>query len=138
MVSTATGGGLDGYWSAANSRLSNFIVPLSPRLPGNPVDLAVEYLSTSGAIALFRLSSSGTVVAGSVEIIEDGAGGIPGGTVDGSSFGRIGRCGDLDGDGRDDLLAGSRYGDAGGTWSGAIYILYMNPGGAAVPVRQVV
>ena len=76
-----------------------------------------------------RLSSyNGEVV--SYQRIGRGAGGLTGPLEDGDVFGiSVARLGDLDGDGVGDLAVGAYKDDDGGSWCGAVYILFLNADG---------
>lgn len=135
VVSIASLGGLASLGLAIEPAIGWRIAALSPRLPGNPVDLVVSTRFSS--FLLFRLAFNGTVIQGSVELIEDGAGGIPNGTVQsGSGFGTASAVGDLDGDGIADLAVAAQTEDGTVAESGAVYLLFMNPGGSADPVES--
>jgi len=132
-----TGGAFEGASSSEVLKIAWATVALWPRSPGNPVDIAVRSAGDEGGVLLFRLASNGTVIPGSIESIGNGLGGMPSGSIAaGSGFGQAGKCGDLDGDGVEDLLVGAQTDGTGGTDSGAVYILYLTSGGSADPVRN--
>lgn len=136
-LTSGVGGAFDGILPTEELLLSYFIVAMSPRMDGNPVDLALSVHTDDGAILLLRLSTSGTVIPGSIEVVQDGAEGIPSGTIPTlTAFSFVGKCGDLDGDGIEDLLAGAPNDGAGGGQSGAVYIFYLNPANESDAVRD--
>ena len=135
VVSIASLGGLASLGLAIEPSIGWRIAALSPQLPGNPVDLAVS--SRYSSFLLFRLASNGTVIPGSAKVIGDGVGGIPNGTVQaGSGFGAVSAVGDLDGDGIVDLSVAAQNEDGTVTDSGAVYLLFMNPGRFAHPIKS--
>lgn len=136
-ISHATGEGLDALGTAA-LELGWIGAALAPRMAGNPVDLAIgDYLRDR--ILLCRLDSDGTVISGSIEVIQNGQEGLPHGTITGSTqFGyQTSNAGDIDGDGNEDILTGARLEDIPGTNMGAVYILYMNDGASANAIKTV-
>lgn len=80
VITTASLGGTVSLGWLSSARMGWDVAAIPPRLPGNPVDLCVPSLD-SDSLALFRLASNGTVIQGSVELIEDGVGGIPSNTI---------------------------------------------------------
>ena len=80
ILTSAAFGGLGALgWSNPPSFGWSFTV-LPPRQAGNPVDLVVSSLA-SDSVAIARLAANATVIQGSVELIEDGVGGIPNGAI---------------------------------------------------------
>ena len=81
-----------------------------------------------GAVWILFLDTNGTVQ--SHQKISDTEGGFTGILSGMCTFGSdIANLGDLDGDGNDDLAAGSRRDDDGGTRKGAVWILFLNSDG---------
>ena len=135
MISQAAGEGLDGLPGPLLPFLGDGLAAIPPRSNGNPVDVAIS--TGSSSVVLFRLASNGTVV-GTPELIADGTEGVTSGTFTPSSaFGNsMYALGDLDGDGQDDLSLGDESDDDAGTNSGAVYILFLNPGSEADAVKS--
>lgn len=138
LTSDAFGGLAALGWSNPPSFGWSFAV-LPPRQAGNPVDLVISSLA-SESVAIARLAANASVIPGSVELIEDGVGGIPNGAIQtGSSFGLVSALGDLDGDGQADLGISATFDSTSGvSESGAVYIVFLNMGGAAEPVKSFV
>ena len=90
------------------------------------------------ALVVVSLRANGTVVAGSVKVVGNNMGGMPASSIAGGShFGwSIATCGDIDRDGVADLTVGARTDGTGGPDTGAAYILYLNPGNDADPVKD--
>ena len=72
------------------------------------------------------------------DVIRDGTEGVASGALaGGSGFGSsLYALGDLDGDGQDDLSTGDQSDDDAGSNSGAVYILFLNPGSEADAVKS--
>ncbi len=80
-----------------------------------------------GAVHLVYMNSDGTAKA--TQKIASGIGGGPV-LANGDMFGRsVASLGDLNGDGRPELVVGATGDDGGGSNSGAIYVLSLNPDG---------
>ncbi|MEM7306847.1 MAG: hypothetical protein AAF682_09260 [Planctomycetota bacterium] len=122
------GGSLDGH------AFGRSLAPLGD-LDGDGVfDLAVgEPGSTSGAgvpgsVWILFLNANGTV-KNEVEITQ-GLAGLPSGLADYDEFGAgLSLVGDFDGDGVVDLVAGAPGDDDGGSATGAVWILLLQPDG---------
>ena len=85
-ISRAVAEGLDGV-AGFGVRLGWSVAAMPPRVIGNPVDIAISNFD-SDQFFLARLSSNGTVLAGSVQRVADGVGGMPSGSVEsGGDFG---------------------------------------------------
>ncbi|PCH99135.1 MAG: hypothetical protein COB85_00675, partial [Bacteroidetes bacterium] len=70
--------------------------------------------------------------------ISDISGNFTGTLVDSDIFGAdIANIGDLDGDGVDDLAVGAQYDGDGGTWHGAVWILFMNTDGTVKSQQKI-
>lgn len=85
-----------------------------------------------GAAYVFFLNADGTVQG--MQKLSDTRGGFDASVTNNDRIGEsLGYLGDLDGDGRNDLLLGTRFDDDGGLNRGAVYICYMNDGSPEVP-----
>ena len=81
-----------------------------------------------GAVHVLFLNPDGTVKA--EQTISSTQGGLTGPLADGDHFGvDVATIGDLDADGRSELLVGARYDDTGGTSAGAVWVLFLNADG---------
>jgi FG-GAP repeat len=81
-----------------------------------------------GAVWILFLDTDGRVRLD--QKISDTTGGFGGNLKDGDQFGSaVASIGDLDGDGVGDLAVGAPYTDAGGTDSGAVWILFLDRDG---------
>lgn len=81
-----------------------------------------------GAVYILFMTSTGTV--GSYQKISSTQGGFQGVLVDESYFGSsMANLGDMNGDGVQDLAVGATGDDDGGTYAGAVWILFMNSDG---------
>ena len=88
-----------------------------------------------GNVHILFMNASGTVKAS--QQIASGIGGGPA-LANGDYFGHsVAALGDLDGDGVTDLAAGASKDDTGGTSNGAVYVLFMNPGGTVKSSQKV-
>ena len=97
-------------------------------------DLAVGVISDDdgganrGAVWMLFLNANGTVKAH--QKISDTAGGFTGVLDDADQFGNsIASLGDLDGDGVIDLAVGTQSDGDGGTFRGAVWVLFLNADG---------
>jgi len=116
---------------------------IPPRTPGNVADVVLSrMLGGTETVILFRLASNGTVL-GVPKTLADGLEGIPAGTVGfGTKFGSsLQSLGDLDGDGVYDVSIGAMddvdaSDDEVEMTSGAVYILFLNPGNEADAVKS--
>jgi hypothetical protein len=89
----------------------------------------------SGAVYILFLNVSGTVK--SSQKIASGIGGAPG-LVTGDRFGSaVASLGDLDGDGVDDLAVGATGDDTGGSYRGAVHVLFMNANGTVKASQKI-
>jgi hypothetical protein len=89
-----------------------------------------------GAILILFLASDGTV-SGSQRISQT-SGGFTGQLDDGDHFGTsLSSCGDLDGDGLPDLLAGADLDDDGGTSRGAVWVMCLNADGTVKSTSKI-
>jgi Ca2+-binding RTX toxin-like protein len=80
-----------------------------------------------GAVHVLFLNSNGTVKS-STKIANETSGGPT--LADGDDFGRsVTSVGDLNGDGVSDLAVGARGDDTGGSFRGAVHILFLNSNG---------
>jgi len=76
---------------------------------------------------VLRLNVTGEVLH--TQEIADGVGGLPSGTLLGGDFFGVSMttdCGDVDGDGTNDLFVAASGATMGGTGIGALYVLYMH------------
>ena len=81
-----------------------------------------------GAVWVLFLNTDGTVK--SHQKISDTQGGFTGTLDNGDWFGfRVASLTDLDGDGVGDLAVGAIFDDDGGTWRGAVWVLFLNTNG---------
>jgi predicted outer membrane repeat protein len=89
----------------------------------------------SGAVYVLFMNSNGTVKAS--QKIASGVGGGP--TLStGDRFGTsVTSIGDLDGDGVSDLAVGAAGDDAGGSYRGALHVLFMNAGGTVKASQKI-
>lgn len=140
VLSQAAGAGFDTV-AVSISNIAESLGALPPRDPAlGPVDLVVG-VPNNNRILLAPLASNGSVV-GTVSVIAANSGGLPvtGGVPNTGFSGEFGlpvtNAGDMDGDGIDDLLVGSRTHFYISSLSGAAYILYMNDGSMADPVKD--
>jgi len=84
--------------------------------------------TNKGAVYVLFLNTDGTVK--SSQKISSTAGGLPVGLSIHDEFGRsLCSLGDLDGDGVTELLVGTPEDDEGGTNTGALHVLFLNPNG---------
>lgn len=81
-----------------------------------------------GSVYILFMTNAGTV--GSYQKISSTQGGFQGVLVDESYFGSsIANLGDMNGDGVQDLVVGATGDDDGGSYAGAIWVLFMNSDG---------
>jgi len=134
-ISRASGEGLDSL-TVAIGQIGRGITAISPRFQGHTVSVAAGS-TVQQAIVLIHVSVLGVQ---SAEVLADGMEGISGGTIAASSnFGHtVNGAGDMDGNGAADLAVGAFADSAAGTSSGAVYILFLNPGSEAEAVSAVV
>lgn len=134
-ISKIPGEGLDGL-PLALSLTGWGLGALPPRHGFNPVDLVIAS-HVQSAVILAPLGNNGSVV-GPVELIANGRGGMPVGSIQSDSqFGLgIAAAGDMDGDGVPDLVVSARQDNSGGPETGVVYILFMQPGTEMDPVRS--
>src|SRR5262245_37359441 len=89
-----------------------------------------------GAVYILFLAPDFTVR--SSQKISDLEGGFPAPLNNHDEFGRsITNLGDLDGDGVNDLLVGTPENDEGGTNTGALHVLFLNPDGTVRDYRRI-
>jgi len=133
-ISQATGEGLDNS-PLAHSFLGDGLAAIPPRSPGNPIDVAISTTQVVNAVVLFRLASNGTVI-GIPEVIADGREGVTSLPTNELFGQQVYPLGDLDGDGEADISVGNALDSESGANSGAVYILFLNPGNSTDAVKS--
>lgn len=89
-----------------------------------------------GALYILFMNANGTV--GSYQKISQSEGGFQGLLVDESFFGsEIANLGDLDNNGVQDLVVGASGDDDGGSWAGALWVLFMNADGTVADEQKI-
>lgn len=92
--------------------------------------------SGGGALQVLELSSTGTVLDGLV--IAEGSGGFPGTLDPGGRFGdSVAVLGDLDGNGVVDIAVGASNDSDVAFRAGAVWILFLEPGGAVLASQKI-
>ncbi|MEM9893128.1 MAG: right-handed parallel beta-helix repeat-containing protein [Actinomycetota bacterium] len=89
-----------------------------------------------GAVHVLFMNADGTVKA--EQKISDTTGGLAAALDDGDFFGEwVRSAGDLDGDGRNELVVGARYDDDGGGDRGALHVLFLNSDGTVKAEQKI-
>lgn len=89
-----------------------------------------------GAVYILFMNPNGSVK--SHQMISSTAGGFTGPLENGDFFGfSVAAIGDLDGDGVTELAVGALGDDDGGTWRGAVYILFINTNGTVRTYQKI-
>jgi hypothetical protein len=89
----------------------------------------------NGAVYVLFMNSNGTVKAS--QKIASGVGGGPTLATSDRFGSALAAIGDLDGDGVTDLAAGASGDDTGGSYRGAVHILFMNPNGTVKASQKI-
>jgi len=133
-ISQAVGEGLTelSKWQVGRS-----LAAIPPRGGDGVVELVCG-LGSANLVFLVRLSQNGTVVPNSTQTIGDGIGGMSSSEIQiHSRFGsHVAGAGDLNGDGVDDLVVSAESDGAVTFNDGAVYILFLSPGGSVNPVSS--
>ena len=131
----------DGLTLASNGCFGNAVASLGDLNADGVTDLAVGAAgddtggANRGAVHVLFMNSDGTVK--SSEKIASGTGGGPT-LADGDNFGRSAvSMGDLDGDGVTDLAVGANNDGTGGTYRGAVHVLFMNSDGTVKSSQKI-